>query len=435
MTKSTNALAGVSRVTYDAVGNVLTETDPGGKPTKHEYDGANREIRTTLPKPDAASPSPVKRFEYNPATGDLDKTYLGTTLLTTDRLTEYFYDNLHRLVTQIERNPGFLDRTTSYTHDYRGFVSFVIAPNGSKTGYQYNFRQQLSMTHEFGVADSPLLPAQERTRVNYYDDRGLMFQSLLVSGAVTNYDAPPEAGRLQFDYTLYDYAGRTYAISQMAVNSVQGATANQVYNQVHTRFDAAGNLISSTDPLSRTAKHTYDGLNRVTESQQLDSSQDILTDVLYAYDSNGNLISSTNRFSQSTLGSYIAADDRTTTYEYDVLNRPTRATDPLSHSNYTTYDAVGNVLSIKDALGNLTKYEYDDLNRRTRVTDAEGHFTRTVYDVAGSVTAVIDASNQRTNYQYDSLNQRRKEILTDALTDAPLYDAHSATTSPAIRTK
>ena len=61
---------------------------------------------------------------------------------------------------------------------------------------------------------------------------------------------------------------------------------------------------------------------------------------------------------------------RTTTYKYDLLNRQTRAIDPLRNTTVTTYDADGNVSSIADPLNETTNYTYDVLNRLIATTNA-----------------------------------------------------------------
>jgi YD repeat-containing protein len=58
-----------------------------------------------------------------------------------------------------------------------------------------------------------------------------------------------------------------------------------------------------------------------------------------------------------------------TQYEYDALNRKTVTIDALSKATATSYDAAGNVTSVKDADNNVTQYSYNALNRVTQMTD------------------------------------------------------------------
>jgi len=60
------------------------------------------------------------------------------------------------------------------------------------------------------------------------------------------------------------------------------------------------------------------------------------------------------------------ANGHVTTYEYDVLNRLHRESDPLGNTTQYAYDAVGNRLAMATSNGS-TSYEYDAANRLTSV--------------------------------------------------------------------
>jgi YD repeat-containing protein len=70
-------------------------------------------------------------------------------------------------------------------------------------------------------------------------------------------------------------------------------------------------------------------------------------------------------------------------------------TDALGDMTVSTYDGVGNVISVTDANGHTTKYNYDQLNRRSTVTEAVGtpqqRITQYFYDAgtfSGSVRGI-----------------------------------------------
>jgi YD repeat-containing protein len=65
---------------------------------------------------------------------------------------------------------------------------------------------------------------------------------------------------------------------------------------------------------------------------------------------------------------------------------------PAEAMTRTSYDGVGNVIGIKDALGRITSSTYDKLNRQTSVTKAAG------------------TPDETTNhYQYDRVGNRLEE--------------------------
>jgi len=70
----------------------------------------------------------------------------------------------------------------------------------------------------------------------------------------------------------------------------------------------------------------------------------------YAYDLNGNLVQVTDRRGQMTR------------FEYDALNRRTRAIYPDSQSDYT-YDAAGRLSRSDDSVSGTITFVYDSLDR------------------------------------------------------------------------
>ena len=82
---------------YDLAGNLRFEIDPLGSTTEHEYDDRNNRIFTTLADPNSqvSNDQPVFEFEYNDV-GLLEKA-IEPVDQQTQLVTEYVYDNLHRL--------------------------------------------------------------------------------------------------------------------------------------------------------------------------------------------------------------------------------------------------------------------------------------------------------------------------------------------------
>ena len=118
------------------------------------------------------------------------------------------------------------------------------------------------------------------------------------------------------------------------------------------------------------------------------------------------------------------ATTRTTTYGYNVLGEQTQETDPIPAvgqtpaSTATTYDALGNVLTSADALGDTTYYAYDSFDRLAGVTDPLGtgpgdanHTTVYTYDDNGNQKTETDPDGNKTTYTYDAMN--RQTGMTD----------------------
>jgi RHS repeat-associated protein len=101
---------------------------------------------------------------------------------------------------------------------------------------------------------------------------------------------------------------------------------------------------------------------------------------------------------------------RTTTYERDLLGRPTRITHPDGTTTTLHYDqgAVGYLSSVTDPSG-TTSYERDSLGRTTRKTQtlSNGN-TRSIayqYDASGQLAATTYPGGQALQYQRDTTGQ------------------------------
>ena len=85
-----------------------------------------------------------------------------------------------------------------------------------------------------------------------------------------------------------------------------------------------------------------------------------------------------------------------------------------------TYDAVGNLVEMKDELKRFTSQTFDGLNRRISVTLpdpssglASGPTTRFQYDLVGNLVTTTDALGRESSTEYDALNRAVSHILPD----------------------
>jgi RHS repeat-associated protein len=162
-------------------------------------------------------------------------------------------------------------------------------------------------------------------------------------------------------------------------------------------YDANDNVTSLTDADNNTTSWQYDALNRVTqETNQLGASR------LYQYDANDNLTQETDR------------NGHVRQFAYDPLNRLTSET--WVGGNYTqsrSYDAAGRLTSISDPSSSF-QYGYDAVGRVTSIDNAgtpgTPHVVQTQgYDAVGNRTSVAATVNgvadYTNNYQFDALNR------------------------------
>jgi RHS repeat-associated protein len=128
----------------------------------------------------------------------------------------------------------------------------------------------------------------------------------------------------------------------------------------------------------------------------------------YTYDPDGNRTSVTD------------ANGHTTTYAYDELDLLTYTTNALGYTTYTTNDPAGNKIAETDANGHTTWYAYDAQNRLASTTNALGYVTAVAYDLVGNQVAATDANGHTTMFAYDCLN--RLIAITNAVGYVTQYE-------------
>jgi RHS repeat-associated protein len=80
-------------------------------------------------------------------------------------------------------------------------------------------------------------------------------------------------------------------------------------------------------------------------------------------------------------------------------------TDPTGGAQFFTYDPMGRLVAVKDALGRTTRYTFDTQGNRTRRTNAAGGTETWEYDPSGRIVSYTDPLGRRTKYSYDARGQ------------------------------
>lgn len=166
-----------------------------------------------------------------------------------------------------------------------------------------------------------------------------------------------------------------------------------------TYFDAFGRPYTTKDALGNLTTIGYNSQGRpVTVTKYLDG---IPATTVIGYDAAGRRIEQTD------------AENHTTRYVYDSLNRVVTTISPAGVAITQTYDAAGRVVSTTNNLNQVIVMTYDDLDRLISIKDAEQNSISYIYDVSGNQIAVIDANGIRTSYDYDDLNRPIRVIEND----------------------
>ena len=206
--------------------------------------------------------------------------------------------------------------------------------------------------------------------------------------------------------TMLAYIRRTTTQTGLQVSAFQ---VDQVYERgikveydmqgrAYRQFDGDGNLItrivynangSSTiyDANGNAETDTYDSHNVATRQvDQLNRAEDTVSSAA----SNFRPTSITNSAGQ-TLSMEWSADGA------DMLSQ----TNPDGGQTVNTYDALNNLLTTTDPLGNVTTYTYNGTLLISK-TDALNHTTTYTYTPEGYLASETDPSGLTTSYTYNS---------------------------------
>ncbi|GAB3955626.1 DNRLRE domain-containing protein [Streptomyces sparsus] len=417
--------------TYDAAGNIATETDPLGGTTAYRYDQLGNPTRVTGTAPHEGADRPVTRYTY-----DLLGERLSVTGPTGAR-TEATYDDLGRQITStvIERHPVQAAYTTRLSYDDQGNLTSTTAPGGAETAVSHNAAgQPVTETDAAGGSTSYA-----------YGPTGL-------TTAVTD-----PLGRTT--RSVHDLAGRTVEVTDLDTEGSEQRTRRSAH-------DAEGNPVSVTNALGHTVTQNFDALNRLTElTEPVDADTSITT--TFGYDAAGHRTRLTDGRGNTTWTTYTShgkpeaviepataahagAADRTYTTAYDAAGRAVRESQPGGVTQQRTYDATGNLtratgsgaeadtgtdtftydlagrLTSVSAPGGTNSYTYDDRGNLLSSEGPSGSATFT-YDADSRPTARTDAAGE-TTFGYDTAG--RLTSAADPLTGTTQGYGYNAASQP-----
>ncbi|MEU6227582.1 LamG-like jellyroll fold domain-containing protein [Streptomyces sp. NPDC047042] len=389
--------------TYDALGHVLTATDPLQHTASYTYDQLGDQVRQTLPG------SRTTHTAY-----DTDGEVLNTTD-PTGAQTQATYDPLGRQITstQVERTPTAAAYTTNYGYDALGDVVSVQDPSQAAAN--------TATTASYDALGEPITvkDALGNTTGYTYDATGQVVKTTAADGTATTQG--------------YDLAGRLTSAAQL---DALGATLSST----SYGYDAAGNQTSATDARLNTSTAVFDALNRtVSQTQPVDATTAITTS--FGYDAAGEQTRYTDPDKNITLYTYnslglpessiapsvtglTSAADRTTTYAYDAGGNQAQVTRPGGVTLTNTYDANNELTSQAgsgaEAATTTRTFGYDADGRTTSVS-APGGTDTFGYDDRGLVVSMAGPSGTA-GYTYNSNGQIASR--TDATGTATFgYDA------------
>jgi RHS repeat-associated protein len=441
--------------TYDSSNQLSTVEDPLGRITKFQYDTLEREpVEITDPAGNTLRYSYDAQYQMTEKIDKDGRTYFymykaelpfavadssGEPWFSMSNATDWAVNDtnlaysLHRYyIPGTTENTDGNGRVWLYSYDTNGYITEIIAPEGSTTHYTYDpGSRMLGSTTDANGNTTTYQYDADGNRTNMTDALGevtsytydLVFNQITSLtdpiGRTTTYQYDGDGNRIHEIDPLNETNSWTYDAHGNITSSTdkRGYTTTYAYDQYGERtnmtdplgnrtsyaYDSIGNLITTTDPRGNTTQFQYDALDRVIgETNALGG---VTT---YTYDGVGRLLATTD------------PNTNTTSYEYDLRGRLIEVTDPLGGTIQYGYDLNNNRIETTNELGHVTTYAYDPLNRVVETIDPIGGITRYMYDPVGNVISSTDPNTNVTYSAYDALN--RVVEVTNALDGVTTYD-------------
>jgi len=437
---------------YDDAGRQLYSLDAEGYVTENQYDNAGHLAKT------------IRYARAHPEAATYKKTYdvwLAFRSETQDQaaVTTYRYDGAGRLV----ETTNAVGVKTSYTLDALGrAVDTTVAAgtsDASTTHAVYDLAGNLiAKTLAYGTA------VASTTRYAYdaagrqiaaTDPRGIELVEQDTAWALAERQARgmvDGAGKSLAAAALTDDQKRALLQAYTSTQSYDAAgrvieKADALHNVTRYQYDAFGNQVTMTDPLSATTVSFYDKLNRVVAQVSPENWV-----VGTQYDAFGNVAQVTDyRLARpgvaddawkrdgwkADLSQVLPAGDpadAVTRMEYDKLGRVIKSTDAEGYFESYGYDSLGNRISYTNKLGGTFTYTYDHLGRMTSETlpVRSSNYNKIVvnrfeYDSRGNRTKMTEAQGideeRITEYGYDLLDRRVRTYQSVYLGNYNVADA------------
>ncbi|MFY1672501.1 LamG-like jellyroll fold domain-containing protein [Plantactinospora sp. WMMB334] len=460
---------------YDALGRRISETEvsdtfPEGVTTSFSYDALSR-LRTVTGPVTTDAVSGVRHQSRTTNDYDADGNVIRTELrdvLTEDppRVSGYEYDEHNRLARSVDAEGA----ETSFGYDRFGNRTSMVDANGNHYEYAFTSRNTIA---EVRLRDwrgdpegSPAPATGDYLVLNSYayDHAGRMVRQTDAMGQRLEYtyyrdDLPEKVilkgfrnpGGSTRDYVIeantYDGAGNVIRqesangqlVTQHVVNRagrVESTTLDPtgVSRRTSYVYDAAGNVTRTTwsgqaanvpwaMPTSgQTVEYRYDAAGNRDRETVVGNGTNLVTS--YRHDQRG-LVTAVTDPRGNVSGANPA--DHTSTVRHDELERQVSSTGPavaaesdggapqtVNPTETVGYNAFGEVVAVRDRLGNVSRQAHDRLGRVVSASApsytpvggvAANPTTLTRYDAVGNVTEVVDPRGNATRYGHDQLNR------------------------------
>jgi RHS repeat-associated protein len=356
---------------YDANGNVTSVKNALNETTQFEYDEKNNLTAVVDPRNTA----------YRTVlTYDATKTFLESIRLPLGETTSFLpFENV---------NP-------------KGLIKERTDPTGHKYVYTYDNHGNPTQIMDQALSTHVDLGPDGAGRVRWKTDPYTTLSPTLQRSVTTSYAydendnvASVQIGTNPASIYTFDRNNR-----MTHVTDPRGKVTHFAYNVMNL-------LESQTSPDAKSWSYIYNSFGKVQTVSRPDS-----TTVTYEYDTNRRLWRVRHNGTLMVEYTYdangniktVSEASRTTTMNYDVVNRLSDVTDPFGNIVSYGYDAAGNRTRITYPVARNVIYAYDADNRLSTVTDwlSSGQTTYN-YDAMGVLRSITNPNGTTRNFTYDN---------------------------------
>jgi YD repeat-containing protein len=385
---------------YRLDGQLANTTNHEGTKTSYEYDSAGRLVKTTAGDGRADKRVGLARYDaWGRKTAELSaegaaKITEGMTQAQIDAVwasdgVDYVYDRLDRLVRSTDAN----NNQTMYFYDGDGRLTHTVNPLGEVQENRYNTLGQLTATVRYGGA-----------RIGTSGIYGGLVNTTLTDRVAAIADP------LKDSVTSYTYDGTGRLLTTTSAEGAQTSTYYNAFGEVRKQL-VAWQSGANLNVDRREDTFAYDRRGQLLQTIQ---------------DATGSApIAATTDTQYDAFGRATRVDSRgiVQSFSYDKLGRVLTSANAIDPARVMTYDAFGQVLTVKDELGKITEYAYDRAARKVTMTTPEGVSVTTVHTVYGQTYTVKDGKGTTTTYTYDLDGHLTQTKVGSLVVEDREYDA------------
>ncbi|MFF8842160.1 DNRLRE domain-containing protein [Streptomyces sp. NPDC015127] len=387
-------------------------TDAENNDTVHVMDGYGRPTRIT----NAKQESTKLAWDADNNVTRLEEPNGAVSTWTYDHKTGY---PLEKKDAEANKN-GTPAQTLTYSTGLNGHIADLFekkSPEGRTWRFGYDPRGNLtSVTDPKGVATAT---EGDYTSTSEYDSLGRLVKETDANGHATlNSDFHPSGYPEKITDPLGNASGFVYDPrgNVLKVTNAKGAEVTQAYDDFGRplekkepkdraagvfittpapEYDANDNITKVVAANGSVSTSVYDKADQITEAAVPgDEAGAPARRTTTTYDKVGNPLTITEPKGNATA----TAGDYTTTTVYDAVYQPIEVVNANGGRATSTYDNVGNVVKVVDPRKNATadpddyttKYRYDLNHRVVATTDAAGNTSSLRFDLDGNTVGTTD---------------------------------------------